>query len=129
MSRVFVTGANGFIGSHLVGALLDRGHEVIGLVRPTSDLRSLQPFFAKYGPRLEVVVGDVRQPETFSDYLGDVEFVYHLAAVLMGTSEQEFIETNTEGTRNVLRAIMQNRGPQFMRVLFTSSQEIGRAYV
>lgn len=122
MSRVFVTGANGFIGSHLVGALLERGDEVIALVRPTSDLRSLQPFFETYGPRLKIVVGDVRRPDTFAAYLADVEYVYHLAAVLMGTSEQEFMESNTEGTRNVFEAVMGGRGPQFKRVLFTSSQ-------
>lgn len=122
MSRVFVTGANGFIGSHLVAALLERGDEVIGLVRPTSDLRTLKSLFGKYGPRFELVVGDVREPETFSPYLNDVDYVYHLAAVLMGTSQEEFMETNVEGTRCVLEAAARNRGPGFQRLLFTSSQ-------
>ncbi len=122
MSSVFVTGANGFIGSHLVEALLGRGDEVIGLVRPTSDLRSLKPLFARYGPKLQLVVGDIRQPDTFASYLQDVEYVYHLAAVLLGTSEDEFMETNVEGTRNILKAALQNRSPQFRRLLFTSSQ-------
>ncbi len=122
MSRVFVTGANGFIGSNLVGALLERGDEVIGLVRQTSDLRSLDPLFARYGPKLELVVGDLRRRETFAKYLQDVDYVYHLAAVLMGTSEDEFADSNIEGTKNLLEATLQNRGAQFKRVLFTSSQ-------
>lgn len=60
MAKVLVTGVNGFIGSHLAELLLTRGDEVVGLVRPTADLRSLAPLSDRYGDRLQLVVGDLR---------------------------------------------------------------------
>ncbi len=121
MAKVFVTGANGFIGAHLIAALLERGDQVCGLVRPTSDLRTLAPLFPRYGPRFQLVVGDIRSPEHYESALDDVELVFHLAAVLSGTSEAEFFDTNVGGTRACLQAIARRRGERFRRLLITSS--------
>lgn len=121
MARVFVTGANGFIGSHLVAALLERGHEVTALVRATSDIRSLADLFPRYGTRFRLVVGDVRRPEAFESALERVEYVYHLAAVLAGTTRAEFFGSNVEGTRRLLEVVRRQRTDAFRRFFFTSS--------
>jgi nucleoside-diphosphate-sugar epimerase len=121
MSKAFVTGANGFIGSHLIAALLARGDEVVGMVRPTSDTRSLQPLFDQYGDKLRLVTGDLREPGTLGAGLQDAEYVYHLAAALMVTSEAAFRETNVDGVRNLLEAVRQHNDGSLKRVLFTSS--------
>ncbi len=65
MPKVLVTGANGFIGSHLVRELLNRGYEVNCLVRYTSDISSLQ------GLPVKLFIGDVRDPETLAAPMKD----------------------------------------------------------
>lgn len=122
MSRIFVTGANGFVGSHLIEHLLRRGDEVIGLIRAGSDVRSLAPMVAAHGERLQLVVGDLRDRGSLEFAFHAVDFVYHLGAVLMATSTQAFRETNVAGTRNLLDAIGA-RGPGTLRrFLFVSAQ-------
>jgi nucleoside-diphosphate-sugar epimerase len=125
MAKVFVTGANGFIGAHLITALLERGDYVVGLVRPTSDTRSLRPLFDRFGTRLRLVMGDIRDPASLDVGLEDVEFVFHLAAVLLGTSEKEFRDANVDGTRNVFEAVTRHRTDRLRRVVFTSSLAAG----
>lgn len=122
MSRVFVTGTNGFIGSHLAHALLERGHDVVGLVRPTSDLRSLQPLFERYGSRLRLVVGDLRTGAGLEAGLAGAEYVYHLGGVLMGVSEDEFRHSIVTGTQNLLDAVGRTRTPALQRFVYVSSQ-------
>jgi len=116
MPRALVTGANGFIGSHLVRELLRRGYEVVGLVRSTSDLRSLQ------GLPITLVIGDLREPATLDAPVRGVDYVFHLAAVVMGTSRDEFHDSNTQGTWNMLKATTRSGGGQLRRFLYVSSQ-------
>ena len=116
MQTALVTGANGFIGSHLARHLLERGYQVRCLVRRTSDLSSLD------GLPVSVCVGDVRQPESLVAPLQGVHYVFHLAAQLMALSREEFEGTNTRGTINMLEAIARNQSPDFKRFLLTSSQ-------
>ncbi len=73
--KVFVTGANGFIGSHLCGRLLEKRYEVYGLVRPTSDLHFLE------GLSVNLVRGDLSRPETVA-IPADTAFVIHSASVV-----------------------------------------------
>lgn len=122
MAKVLVTGINGFIGSHLTELLLSRGDTVVGLVRPTADLRSLAPLSDRYGDRLRLVVGDLRTGAGLAEAVREVEVVYHLGAVVMGTSEAEFRGTILEGTRKLLEAVLAAQVPGFRRFLFTSSQ-------
>ncbi len=116
MAKILVTGANGFIGSHLVRQLLQRGHEVVGLVRKTSDLSSLD------GLPITLYIGDVRVPSTLAAPMRGVEFIYHLAAALLVTSEEDFLATNTRGTRNMLEAALQYTDGNLKRFLYVSSQ-------
>jgi nucleoside-diphosphate-sugar epimerase len=126
MAKVFVTGANGFIGSHLVEELLELGHDVTALVRPTSELSSLTPLFAntQYGARLHLVLGDVRDPTRFAPALARAEYVYHLAGVLLALSESQSRETIVDGTRKLVDQLLKERHPNFKRFVLTSSQAV-----
>ena len=115
MTTVVVTGASGFIGSHLVRALLARGYHVRGLVRHTSDLSSLQ------GLPVQLFVGDVTRPDTLRPAVEGVEYVYHLAAALLPTDPGDFFSVNTQGTVNVLEAAAA-LAPDLRRFLYVSSQ-------
>ncbi len=107
--------ANGFIGSHLIPALLARGHTVRALVRPTSDLTALR------GLPVTLDLGDVREPETLRAPVQGVEIVFHLAAALLVPEQATFDQVNTQGTLNLLRAVEQYAGPGFRRFVLTSS--------
>jgi len=121
MARIFVTGVNGFIGSHLAEQLLARQHEVVGLVRPTGDLRSIVPLFERYGGRFRLVVGDLRTGAGLEAGLLGAEYVYHLGGMLMGVSEDEFRGSIVTGTRNLLDAVVRTC-PGIKRFLYVSSQ-------
>src|SRR6516162_3744413 len=116
MKRALVTGANGFIGSHLVRHLIERNYEVSCLVRQTSDLRSLA------GLPLRIHIGDVRQPETLSGPLSGADYVFHLAADLMALTREAFLAANTDGTRHMLDVTVSVKSPSFQRFLYVSSQ-------
>lgn len=115
MTTVLVTGANGFIGSHLVRALLDRGYEVRGLVRHTSDLSSLR------GLPVQLTVGDVTRADTLRAAVKGVDVVYHLAATLLPTDPGRFFTVNTQGTVNMLQ-VAAEVAPDLKRFLYVSSQ-------
>ena len=112
---VLVTGANGFIGSHLVRALVARGYRVRGLVRSTGDLASLD------GVPMDLYIGDVRNPETLMAAVAGVDYVFHLAAELLASSEQDFEATNAQGTRNLLACAEGGTRGRLRRFLFVSS--------
>jgi dihydroflavonol-4-reductase len=116
MATVLVTGANGFIGSHLIRQLLQRGHVVRGLVRKTSDLASLS------GLPISLYIGDVRDASSLAAPLQGVEYVYHLGAALLVTSLEEFLQTNTLGTQNMLEAAEKYAAGTLKRFLYVSSQ-------
>jgi dihydroflavonol-4-reductase len=112
--RTLVTGAAGFIGSHVVRALLARGHAVRALVLPSDRAPNLS------GLEVEIVRGDVRDAEAMARATRNVEVVFHLAAVYALWSAKPAIlrEVNVAGTRNVLEAA---RRAGVRRVVHTSS--------
>ncbi len=110
-----VTGANGFIGSHLVEALLRRGHHVRCLVRRTSDLRWLA------GLGIELRYGSLDDFESLKDASRDVDYVYHLAGAVKALDPGEFYRHNTEGALYLARAAL-DAAPRLKRFLFASSQ-------
>jgi len=112
--KAFVTGATGFLGSHLAQVLSERGVELRLLVRPTSDLRNLE------GIGAERVVGDLREPEKLDKAFAGCEVVFHVAADyrLWVRDPDEMYRSNVEGTRSVLNAAERNR---VRRVVYTSS--------
>lgn len=116
MTVALVTGANGFIGSHLTRELLRRGIETRGLVRSTSHLASLD------GVPVSLHVGDLREPASLIPAVREVDYVFHLAAELLVTNRDAFREANSVGTRNLLEAVARRTDERLKRFLFVSSQ-------
>ncbi len=112
--KVFVTGATGFLGSHVARVLLAQGAELRLLVRPTSDLRNIADLNA------ERVVGDLRDPQSVGKSLSGCEVVFHVAADyrLWVRDPDEMYRSNVEGTRGLLEAA---RKQGVRRVVYTSS--------
>ena len=96
--KAFVTGANGFTGSHLVKALEQRGDTVIGLVRKSSNLKSLS------GCNVQLIYGDLTDRDALKTAMTGVDWVFHTAAYvelgLVNAAEMERV--NVEGTRAVM---------------------------
>lgn len=121
---MLVTGADGFIGSHLVEALLREGHRVRALAQYNS--------FNFWGnlegvshPRLEVVSGDVRDPDFCRHISRGVDTVFHLAALIAipysYVAPDSYVDTNIKGTLNICQAA---RDENVRRVLVTSTSEV-----
>ncbi len=98
MSKVLVTGASGFIGTHLVRALVERGDTVTCLVRPGSTIEPLEAL----GVRL--CVGDVTDADSLTGAVAGQEVVYHLAGLTHALSARQFHAVNAAGTRAVAEA-------------------------
>jgi dihydroflavonol-4-reductase len=109
-----VTGASGFLGSHVARLLIERGERVRVLVRPTSSTRLIE------GLSVERVVGDLRDPKSLNRALQNVGVVYHVAADyrLWARDPREIYESNVVGTRNLLDAA---RSAGVWRFIYTST--------
>jgi dihydroflavonol-4-reductase len=114
MSIDLVTGGTGFVGAHVVRALLARGRAVRCLVRPESRRDNLE------GLPIEVVLGDLTNPASLARVLSGVSTLYHCAADyrLYAKDPPELYAANVGGTENVLRAASE-AGVE--RVVYTSS--------
>ncbi|MDE6381141.1 MAG: NAD-dependent 4,6-dehydratase LegB [Muribaculaceae bacterium] len=124
MNKVLVTGADGFIGSHLAQALLAEGLEVRALAQYNS--------FNDWGwlegirhPCLEVVTGDVRDPNYCRHIVKGVDTVFHLAALIAipysYVAPDSYVDTNVKGTLNICQAV---RDEGVGRLLVTSTSEV-----
>ncbi len=114
--KAFVTGATGFLGSHVARVLAEQGAELRLLVRPTSDLRNLD------GLDADRVVGDLRDAASIEKALAGCDVVFHVAADyrlwVRGRDSNEMYRSNVEGTRSLLEAA---RKQGVRRVVYTSS--------
>ena len=126
MNRVLVTGADGFIGSHLVESLIDAGYEVTALCLYNS--------FGSYGwlenipkekkENLNILLGDVRDPTSIKEGMKGSAIVFHLAALIAipysYLAPSSYVDTNIKGTLNVLQTARELDVP---RVIHTSTSE------
>ncbi|MGA7684572.1 MAG: NAD-dependent epimerase/dehydratase family protein [Terriglobales bacterium] len=112
--KVFVTGATGFLGSHVARVLGAQGAELRLLVRPSSDPRNIADLNA------ERVTGDLRDPASLEKAVSGCEVVFHVAADyrLWVRDPEEMYRSNVEGTRALLEAA---RKQGVRRVVYTSS--------
>ena len=125
MAKILVTGADGFIGSHLVEALVERGHEVKAFV-----------FYNSFNSRgwldscpvekineVEILSGDIRDPEFVNDAMKGCDVVFHLAALIAipysYKASYSYVDTNINGTLNVLTAARKHN----VNVVHTSTSE------
>lgn len=125
-ARVLVTGAGGFIGSHLVERLLRDGAHVKALVRynSTGSWGWLEPYQDGSQPRLEVLSGDIRDGTFVAAAVSECDVVFHLAALIAipysYAAPASYVDTNINGTLNVLLAAKASGA----RVVHTSTSEV-----
>jgi dihydroflavonol-4-reductase len=114
MTATLVTGASGFVGSHVARQLVAAGHSVRILARPSSNLRALE------GVAVERVEGDLRDAASVERAMRGVRRVFHVAADyrLWTRDPQEIYRSNVEGTRSLLAAA---RGAGVERIVYTST--------
>jgi len=123
--KVLVTGSEGFIGSHLVEQLLSEGFEVCALVQYNSNgsVGWLDEF--RHDPKLEIVLGDIRDPEQMNQLCLGTDAVLHLAALIAipysYQAPDSYVQTNVMGTLNLLNA---SRRAGVARFIHTSTSEV-----
>ena len=110
----FITGATGFVGSHVARALAQHGADLRLLVRPNSNRKNLNDLNA------DLVIGDLRDPASLEKSVAGCDVVFHVAADyrLWVRDPDEMYRANVEGTRAILEAARQNG---VRRVVYTSS--------
>lgn len=124
---ILVTGADGFIGSHLVEALVRRGYQVRAFVQYNSfnSWGWLDRCVADVAGRFEVFAGDIRDPNGVRESMKGCESVLHLAALIAIPfsyhSPDAYVETNVRGTLNILQAA---RDIGVRRLIHTSTSEV-----
>ena len=108
----FITGASGFIGRHLVRALLMQERRVVALCRHPTDLEELAQ------PLLEVIIGDIEDSQTFTPYLDNEVTIIHLAAAraFPGTPPEIFKRVNEVATLELGRAALKADVSKFVHV-------------
>jgi NAD dependent epimerase/dehydratase len=127
MKKVLVTGAGGFIGSHLTETLVRRGYDVKAFVRYNS-MNSwgwIDSFEKSIKKSIEIFAGDIRDPHGVKEAVQGCDTVFHLAALISIPysyhSPDTYVETNIKGTLNVIQAA---RISGVERVLHTSTSEV-----
>jgi NAD dependent epimerase/dehydratase len=125
--RVLVTGAAGFIGSHLTEALLSLGADVTAFIRYNSrgDIGALRQIAPRELGRLTIVTGDLKDPAAVAQVVEGIEFVFHLGA-LIGIPYSyvhpiDYVQTNVVGTANLLEAC---RRAEVVRIVQFSTSEV-----
>lgn len=114
MNKVLVTGGTGFIGSHLVEALMEKGASVRCLVRNPNKLRWLENI------DVEIVEGDLTDYNSLVPVVSDIHTIFHLAGKTSSLTEEDFYLTNAQGTMNLLKANVQGN-PKLRRFVYISS--------
>ncbi len=125
MQQVLITGADGFIGSHLTEMLVSKGYSVKALSQYNS--------FNNWGwlenvnckDKIEVLTGDIRDPHYCKHIIKDVDIVFHLAALIAipysYVAPDSYVDTNIKGTLNICQAAKENGN---IRVIHTSTSEV-----
>jgi len=124
MSKILITGATGFIGSHLTEHLVEEGFDVVAFDRynPNNNWGWLEQSSVKND--VEVILGDIRDFDSVNKAMQGCDAVFHLAALIgipySYISPLAYIRTNVEGTYNVLEAA---KNQNLSQVLVTSTSE------
>jgi NAD dependent epimerase/dehydratase len=125
--KVLITGADGFIGSHLTEELVRRGYDVRAFVYYNSfnSWGWIDNFADEIKSKIDIFAGDIRDPNGVREAMKDIDIVFHLAALIAIPfsyhSPDSYIDTNIKGTLNVLQA---GRDLGTERILVTSTSEV-----
>ncbi|KAJ5614607.1 dihydroflavonal-4-reductase [Penicillium herquei] len=122
-SLVFITGATGFIGSHVVASTLQAGYRVRLSVRKAEQEPLVRSRYPEYNDDIEVVVlPDLSKPEAFSEALHDVDYIFHLASPMPGRGEdihRDYVDPAVNATLSILHAAQAFK--QIKKVIIVSS--------
>ena len=112
--KILITGANGFLGSHIVKVALKKKYKVRAFIRENSDIKNLN------GLDIEIVRGDLRNIQTIKEAVVGFENFFHVAADyrLWAEKPSEIYESNLLGTQNFLDVIKEKKNH---KLLYTSS--------
>jgi len=125
MNRILVTGADGFIGSHLVEMLVSRGYQVkaIAQYNSSNNWGWLEDINCK--DQIEVLCGDIRDPHYCKFATKDVDIIFHLAALIAipysYIAPDSYLDTNIKGTLNICQAAKESDN---IRLIHTSTSEV-----
>ena len=112
--KALVTGATGFVGSHVAERLAREGLHVVCLARATSRTRWLD------GLGVEIRTADLGDADALARAVGDADYVFHCAGLTRGRTQQEYDAVNVEGTRRLVQAVLRSGAPA-RRFLYVSS--------
>lgn len=101
--KILVTGGTGFVGSHLVDRLIERGRKVRCLIRPTSKLRYLKH------PEIEIVYGGLDDTTDWDAALDGVDTIYHVAGLTFARRRRDYFTVNHRGTEAIVAAAVARR--------------------
>ena len=124
MTKAFITGGTGFIGGNLVNRLLEKGYQVKVLVRNNN---ALSPH--KWKDKVEIIWGDILEPETYEDKISDCEITIHSAAIIAFWNRlyDKVYRINVTGTKNVLEAALKNNCKKFIHLSSVAAIGYGEA--
>lgn len=122
-TRVYITGATGFIGSHVVKAALETGYHVRLSIRKQSQIQSLKDLFPSHHANLEFEeIPDITKSDAFRNSFNDVDYIFHLASPMPGKGDDfktDYVDPAVKGTNAILDAARQSSSVR--RVVITSS--------
>jgi|TARA_B110000008_G_C16917006_1_gene543100 NAD dependent epimerase/dehydratase len=123
--KILVTGADGFIGSHLVEMLVEKGHEVTALSQYNSFNNWGWLEDIKCKSKIQVFSGDIRDPHYCMEITKEIDIIFHLAALIAipysYVAPESYVDTNVKGTLNICQAAKEN-GVE--RLIQTSTSEV-----
>jgi len=116
-TKILVTGAAGFIGSHLVEALKEKDYLIVCLAHPEDDIRHLESL------NLKTFRGDLADCHVLEQAVDGVEVIYHLAGISFSQDPDSFYRTNYDGTKNIVNACKAKK-IHLKRFLYVSSASV-----
>lgn len=125
--KILITGAGGFIGSHLTEELVNKGYNIRAFVRYTSDGRTgyIEEFPREKQKKIEIFRGDLKNSESVRRAVKGIDVIFHLGASISipysYEDPRDFVETNVVGTLNILES---SRKEKISKIVITSSSEV-----